>query len=631
MCGIAGFINFGAHNSDEAGARVRRMASVLVHRGPDEDGYYVDDLAALGHRRLSIIDLGNGQQPMGVLGGQVQIVFNGEIYNFVELRSNLESRGHRFHTRCDTEAILWAYVEWGEGCVAKLNGMFSFAIWDTRTKKVLLARDRVGKKPLYYYQHGQILAFASELKALKAGGFCLGEIDPESLDCYLSFGYIPAPRTIYKAVKKLAAGRYFLVSERYSTQASYWSLSFANSRNITMDETVEELDALVDDVVKSRLMSEVPIGVFLSGGLDSTIVASSMARVMDAPVLSNSIGFEDKEFNELPVARRIAEFLRTEHHEYVVQPNIVDVLDKIAWHFDEPFADSSAVATWYVCQMTKRTVTVALSGDGGDESFGGYSFRYIPHMFESRIRRTVPLAARRALFGALGWLWPRTGRLPKPLRLKTIFQNLAGGDAEAYYQDLVWLRTDTRARLYSPGLLESLRGFTPMETVYPLYAGSNATDALSRSQHADIRFYMTDDVLVKVDRMSMAHSLEVRSPLLDHRIIEFAARLPANLKLDSHRGKLVLRELVSRRLPLDLHNMPKRGFSVPAAAWLRHDLRDKAEEIIFDQNRDVLTMLCRDKVRKLWDEHQSQAMDHSVLLWGLMMLGLWEENNLRHA
>ena len=628
MCGIAGFINFAAHNKDEASARVRRMAAVLVHRGPDEEGYYVDDFAALGHRRLSIIDLSTGQQPMGVLDGQVQIVFNGEIYNFPELRADLESRGCQFHTHCDTEVILWAYVQWGERCVEKLHGMFAFAIWDARTRTLLLARDRVGKKPLYYYQDGENLAFASELKALRAGDLCPVAVDPESVDCYLSFGYVPAPRTIYKAAKKLPAGHYLVKSATGLDQTRYWTLSFADRRDIRMGEAMDELASLLDDAVRCRLMSEVPLGVFLSGGLDSTLVTSSMAGLINSPVVTNSIGFEDREFDELPLTRQVADFLKTEHNEFIVKPHISEVLDKIAWHFDEPFADSSAVATWYVCQMAKQRVTVALSGDGGDESFAGYSFRYIPHVLESRIRKLIPLAARRALFGALGYVWPRTRRLPKPLRLKTIFENLGGGDVEAFYQDLVWLRSDIRTQLYSDDLLHSLRGFTPLETIHPLYTGNDAEDALGRSQFTDIHFYMTDDVLVKVDRMSMAHSLEVRSPLLDHRILEFAARLPPALKQDSRRGKLLLRELVSRRLPLNLHSQPKRGFSVPAATWLRGELKDLAADVIFGQSGNLLQLLRERTLQRLWDEHQSKAMDHSVLLWGIMMFGLWEKNHL---
>lgn len=626
MCGIAGFVHFGGHNRAEALPRLKRMTDALLHRGPDEEGYYVDDCAALGHRRLSIIDLSSGQQPMAALDGQVQIVFNGEIYNFLEIRAELEAKGYRFKTRCDTEVILLGYVEWGEQCVAKLNGMFAFAIWDGRNRQLFLARDRVGKKPLYYYHDGQTFAFASELKALRAGDLCPDELDLEALDCYFSFGYIPAPKTIYKAVKKLPAARYLQVSERAYVEKRYWHLSFADPVPRTLDEVTEEFATLLDDAVQCRLMSEVPLGVFLSGGLDSTLVAASMARVMKTPVITNSIGFDAQDFNELPLARTVAGHIRADHHEFVVRPQVTDILDRIAWHFDEPFADSSAVPTWYVCQMAKQKVTVALSGDGGDEGFGGYTFRYTPHVLESRIRAALPALLRRPLFGLLGTAWPGSARLPKPLRLKTIFENLAVSDAEAFYRDLIWLRGDTRASLYSRDFMRALQGFTPMETVYPFYAGSDAPDALGRCQDADIHFYMTDDVLVKVDRMSMAHSLEVRSPLLDYRILEFAARLPGNLKIDAGKGKLPLRKLASRRLPAELVNRPKLGFSIPAAAWLRNELKPVVGQILGDRHSPVADLVQEKKMRSLWKEHLEGSRDHSVFFWGVMMLGLWNNH-----
>lgn len=631
MCGITGIINFECHDKSEATARIKRMADTLIHRGPDEEGYYVDDFAALGHRRLSIIDLANGQQPMAAIGGQIQIVFNGEIYNFLEIRAELEIRGYQFHTRCDTEVILLAYVEWGENCVEKLNGMFAFAIWDVRHKQLLLARDRVGKKPLYYYHDGQTLAFASELKALRAGNLCPNRIDQRALDCYFSFGYIPAPQTIFQAVKKLPAARYMVVSENDLRERQYWHLSFANPMGRTMEDAADELEVLLDDAVKCRLTSEVPLGVFLSGGLDSPLVVSSMARVMNLPVITNTIGFDDKGFNELPAAKVVAEYFKTDHHEFVVKPQMTEILSKIAWHFDEPFADSSAIPTWYVCQMAKKNVTVALSGDGGDESFGGYTFRYIPHLFESKIRAFLPAWLRRLLFGGLGSTWPGSARLPKPLRLKTIFENLSVGDAEAFYQDLIWLRGDIREELYTPDFKASLEGFTPMEAVYPLYVRSDAEDALGRAMFTDIHFFMTDDVLVKVDRMSMAHSLEVRSPLLDYRVIEFAAKLPASIKTNLKRGKLILRELASRRLPLGIQKKPKIGFSIPAASWLRNELRSMCEELIFNQNLLVSDYLQEPKVKQLWQEHQANYMDHSVFLWGLMMLSLWEKQTYDSA
>ena len=626
MCGIAGFIDFSGHDRASAERRVQAMNGALLHRGPDEGGIYVDDNAALGHRRLAIIDLSGGQQPMSVADGRLQIVFNGEIYNFAETRAQLVAAGLTFRTNSDTEVILNAYLHWGEQCVERLFGMFAFAIWDTRERTLFLARDRVGKKPLYYCRNGSTFAFASELKALRAGDLIRGELDPEALDCYLTFGYIPSPRTIYKDVYKLPAARTLRVSAGANHPLrSYWNLSFAEPVNRSLGEAVEEFEHLLDEAVRCRLVGEVPLGAFLSGGLDSSLVVSSMAKLSGQPVITNSIGFDDAKYNELEAARLIATQLRTNHHEFLVKPRAADILPKIAWHFDEPIADSSAVPTWYVCEMARRTVTVALSGDGGDEAFGGYTFRYLPHMFESRIRAALPVALRAPLFGALGAVWPASARLPQPLRLKTIFENLAASDAEAFYRDLIWLRGDARQKIYSGDFLGKLKGFTPMETVYPLYAGSDAPDALGRSQYTDVNFYMTDDVLAKVDRMSMAHSLEVRAPLMDHRVFEFAARLPANLKIDGKRGKLVLRDLAARRLPAEIINLPKRGFSIPAAEWLRTELKSMAESLVLDRNGLVANLLERKEVERMWHEHQSGSRDHNVFLWGVMMLGLWEQ------
>ncbi|MBL8495641.1 MAG: asparagine synthase (glutamine-hydrolyzing) [Rhodocyclaceae bacterium] len=623
MCGIVGFVDFGGHAREDARARVGRMADTIVHRGPDEGGYYVDDHAALGHRRLSIIDLSSGQQPMGVADGSVQIVFNGEIYNFPELRAELEGMGHRFRTQCDTEVILLAYIQWGDDCVSRLHGMFAFAIWDKRTRRLLLARDRVGKKPLFYLLRSNGIAFASELKALLVLGESQGTLDPEALDCYFSFGYIPAPRTILKDVRKLEAARYLTVTATGQKAVRYWQLSFAEVAPRSLDEATDEFEALFDDAVKRRLMSEVPLGAFLSGGIDSSIVVSSMARQTSRPVKTNSIGFDDREFNELPVARATASFLNAEHHEHLVTPQIDDLLGRIVWYLDEPLADSSAVPTWYVCQMARQSVTVALSGDGGDEGFGGYTFRYRPHMIEARLRQMLPSILRRTVFGTVGALWPASARLPRPLRLKTIFENLSVGNAEAFYRDLAWLRPDARSALYNGQFSSELRGFTPMEAVEPHYVDCDASDALGRAQYADINFYMTDDVLVKVDRMSMAHALEVRSPLLDHRILEFAARLPSQLKIGGQRGKLVLRQLAARRLPAEILKLPKRGFSVPAARWLRNELRGIVEDIVMNGDSIIAEFLDLKTVRRMWGEHLRGQRDHDVFFWGLMMLGLW--------
>ncbi|MBK1701764.1 asparagine synthase (glutamine-hydrolyzing) [Thiococcus pfennigii] len=627
MCGITGFVDFAGLDSDEARSRLKRMTDAIIHRGPDEEGAYVDSFAALGHRRLSIIDLSSGQQPMGAAGGQVQIVFNGEIYNFLDIRRHLEARGYDFRTHSDTEVILAGYMEWGEQCVEKLNGMFAFAIWDARNRRLFIARDRVGKKPLYYWRKGSLFAFASELKALRAGGLCPDGIDAEALDCYLTFGYIPAPRTIHTGVRKLQAARSLMVTESAEVQRQYWHLSFANPRERVLADAAEELDHLLHDAVKCRLMSEVPLGAFLSGGLDSSLVVSSMARSMDRRVVTNAIGFHERRFNELPAARAVASHLCTEHHEFVVEPQAASVLERIVHHLDEPFADSSAIPTWYVCEMARKNVTVALSGDGGDENFGGYTFRYLPHIAESRLRGILPTALRRLTLGPLGALWPGSAKLPRPLRLKTIFENLAVGDAEAFYRDLIWLRADTRAAVYSADFRAALRGYTPFEEIQPLYAGCDALDALGRAQFTDIHFYMTEDVLVKVDRISMAHALEVRSPLMDHRVIEFAAGLPRQVKVGAGRGKLVMRQLAAQRLPREIVEQKKSGFSIPAAQWLRGQLKGMAHDSIFTGR--IYDYLERNALRRLWDEHQAGSRDHSVFLWAVMMLGLWQRRTER--
>lgn len=630
MCGIAGFVDFSGIDPTDARVRLKRMTDAIVHRGPDEEGAYIDRFAALGHRRLSIIDLSSGQQPMATADGRLQIVFNGEIYNFLELRKELESNGHNFRTRSDTEVILLGYREWGEACVERLNGMFAFAIWDAATRHLFLARDRVGKKPLYVYRADRTIAFASELKALTAGGFGEQRIDPEALDCYFSFGYIPSPRTIFSDVQKLRPARTLSVFQRGATERRYWRVSFADPQPRSIDAASDEFEELLDSAVASRLMSEVPLGAFLSGGLDSSLVVSSMARLMGhRPVVSNSIGFHENAFNELPAARAVAAHFRTNHHELVVKPQAAVVLERIVRHFDEPFADSSAIPTWYVCEMTRKNVTVALSGDGGDESFGGYTFRYSPHMVESRIRAQLPTPVRRLIFGPLGALWPASAKLPRPLRLKTIFENLSAGDAEAFYRDLIWLREDTRSAVYSADFRAALKGYTPFEEVHPIYAGSDATDALGRAQFTDIQFYMTEDVLVKVDRMSMAHSLEVRSPLMDHRIIEFAARLAPELKVNARKGKLVMRHAASKRLPPQIVEQKKSGFTIPAADWLRGQLTEMAHATVFSEG--IYDYLNPELLRRLWDEHQSSARDHSVFLWAVMSLGLWQQGVRRRA
>ncbi len=625
MCGIAGFINFTGHNPEEARSRIKQMTRVLAHRGPDQEGFYVDDHAALGHRRLSIIDLAAGRQPMSTGDQRLTVVFNGEIYNFLELRAELEGLGHRFRTRSDTEVILAAYRQWGSNCCTRLWGMFAFAVWDREDKRLFLARDRVGKKPLYYSLTDHGIAFSSEIKGLLAGNLCERSIDPRALDCYLCFGYIPSPLSIFKGTSKIRPGHYVEYTSEGIKEKKYWDLSFNHQEDRSFDDAIEECTALLSDAVKKRLISEVPLGAFLSGGIDSTLVVSFMADLLDGPVRTNSIGFDVSGDDELPVARVVASHIKADHREFYVTPRAADVLEQIAWHFDEPFADSSALPTWYVCKMTRENVTVALSGDGGDESFGGYTFRYVPHILESKLRKVIPSCLRVPLFGAAAACYPASSRLPRPLRLKTILGNLSTSDSEAFCLDLGWLTPDTRLRLYNKEFLHNLMGFHPFEMVMPFYAGARASDPLSRAQNADIHFYMTEDVLVKVDRMSMAHALEVRSPFLDHRLLEFAATLPSRLKIHGRQGKVLLRALARKRLPAEVSGLPKKGFSIPAARWLRGELKEYARDHIFNKNGLARECLDPATLQDIWQEHQEGHRDHSVLLWSLMMLGLWEK------
>ncbi len=626
MCGIAGFVNLEALEAERQRPLLEKMTRLLSHRGPDQEGLFFDDHAALGHRRLSIIDLSTGQQPMRDEEANLTLVFNGEIYNFRSLRQELKDLGQRFSTQSDTEVILKAYRVLGPRCVERLSGMFAFALWDGEKKRLLLARDRLGKKPLYYWTKGSFLAFASEIKSLLACG-TPREINPEALDCYFCFGYIPSPLSIFKAVYKLPPATYAIFDHRGLQLTRYWQIVFdPKERNIS--EAIEEFEDLFSQAVKTRLISDVPLGAFLSGGIDSPLVVAKMQELLSTPVCTNAIGFDVPEQSELPLARKIAQILGTDHREFVVTPEIERILPTLAWHLDEPLADSSAVPTYYVCQMARQNVTVSLSGDGGDEGFGGYTFRYLPHLWECRLRKRLPLGLRSAIFYVLGELYPSSARLPKILRLKTIFKNLALSDAHAFFRDLVWLAPEIRKSLYTSSFMNTLAGFTPYEIVHPLYEEVKDLDPVSRCQYVDLNLYLPEDVLVKVDRMSMAVALEVRAPLLDHKILEFAATLPLALKISGRKGKLLLRKALKKRLPQDIVDQPKRGFAVPEAQWLRGKLRPLVEDILQDRSLSLWDYLSPTICRKLWEKHLSKSQNHGVFFWGLMMFALWERHYL---
>lgn len=625
MCGICGIYNTNGRPPDEL--LLRRMNSVLFHRGPDGEGFYLDPHIGLAHRRLSIIDLEAGKQPMGNEDGLIQVVFNGEIYNFLELRKLLEAKGHVFRTRSDTESIVHGYEEWGEGVVEKLRGMFAIAIWDGRNRKLVLARDRIGKKPLYYYLDSGRLLFASELKSLLKDKSVPRDIDLQALDAYLSFGYVPSPHTIFKKIRKLPPAHIAVLSSAGFSLRPYWHLDMESTGDCNNEETViEELRQRFDEAVRIRLISDVPLGAFLSGGVDSSAVVATMAVLDDHPVKTASIGFSDERFDELVYARAIARQYGTDHTEFVVEPDALAVLDNIVWHFDEPFADASAIPTYYVSQMARKKVTVALSGDGGDESLAGYIERYYLNCTEDRIRKKIPSLVRRSLLGPVARVYPKADFLPRPLRLKNFLTNLSLSFEQAYYRDMSFYFTpEMKKRLYKPWLAAAVEEFDAFEFLGKHFRANNNSDVTSRVQYVDIKTYLPEDILVKVDRMSMAHSLEIRSPLLDHTLLEFLGRLPSSVKLRGRTSKYIFKRAMEDRLPHDILYRKKQGFSIPLASWLRGSLQKPARESLFPANGIVNDYFETKYLDRLWKQHQAKVRDVAYPLWGLIMLQRWWE------
>jgi asparagine synthase (glutamine-hydrolysing) len=622
MCGITGLVySDAAHPVDRA--LFRRMTATLSHRGPDADGYLFDDGAVLGHRRLSIIDLSTGDQPIFNEDRTRAVVFNGEIYNFQELRADLESRGHRFATASDTEAIVHAWEEYGEDCVARLRGMFAIALWDLRRRRLLLARDRVGKKPLYYAHDGERLVFASELKALLMDPAVKREINLPAIDDYLAFGAVPAPRTIYRGVAQLPPAHYLVWEDGRIRVQEYWDLQFAPGRPRSEAAWLEEFDAVFGDAVRRRLISDVPLGAFLSGGVDSSAVVAAMAAHSSRPVATTTIAFRERAFDEAGHARAVAAALGTDHQEMVVEARAADVLPRLVWHLDEPFADSSALPTYYVSQAARQRVTVALSGDGGDEVFGGYAWRYGLNLAEHAVRRRLPGWLRRGAVGPLAAVWPRADRLPRALRWKLFLRNVSLEPEAAYFHDMSLFTPGDKQSLFTPELRSSLNGNDPFRLYRQLFERTRGLDHLSRILYADTKAYLPNDILVKVDRMAMAHSLEVRSPLLDHKVMEFAATVPSDLKFRGWTSKYLLKRYVEQRVPPSAVHRPKMGFAIPVAAWLRGELRPIAEDLLLSSRATARGYFAPGRVRTLWDAHQQGARNHAHHLWALMMLELW--------
>jgi len=626
MCGIAGIYNYATEEPVD-GTTLRRMTDLLTHRGPDDDGFYVEGPVGLGHRRLSIIDVAGGRQPIFNEDGTIAIVFNGEIYNYLDLRRIVEARGHRLKTKSDTETIVHLYEDFGEACVTMLRGMFAFALWDARDRKLLLARDRVGKKPLYYADCGGSFTFGSELKAVIENAGVPRVMDAEAVADYFSFQYIPAPKTIFRRVRKLRAGHYLVVTPQSISDHEYWDIDFSQQEMRSEDEWRGLLLEAFQESVDLRLVGEAPLGAFLSSGVDSSAVAAMMSYVADGPVVTASVGFKGEKHSETPDARAFAERIGSKHHERIVEADVAGVIEKLAWHYDEPFADSSAIPAYYVSQAARQFVTVALSGDGGDENFIGYR-RYVFDAIENRVRDYAPGALRRPLFGALAAVYPKADWLPRSFRAKATLKNLSLDPAEGYYNSVYGAMANQRDRLLGSDARAVLNGYDPFEVFLEHYKRPRNADPVTRAQYVDIKTYLTDDILTKVDRASMAVSLEARCPLLDHQLMELAARIPSNFKLRGREGKYIFKRAMAALLPPEVLSRPKQGFVAPVAVWLRKDLRQFAGDVLFDEaaNDDWLD---RTGVTRLWKDHQSGIRDYSRPLWAALMFRMWQRNFMK--
>ncbi|MCC9605593.1 asparagine synthase (glutamine-hydrolyzing) [Blastopirellula sp. JC732] len=632
MCGITGAAWTDPQLAVSADA-LRRMTDSISHRGPDDAGYYQRDFqsrspyppipgVALGHRRLSIIDLAGGHQPLANEDETVWTVFNGEIYNFHALRSRLEGAGHTFRTHSDTETIVHLYEDEGPDCFRHFNGMFAIAIWDQRERRLVLGRDRLGQKPVYYYHHAGRIVFGSELKTLLALPDVPREVDPSAVDEYLTYQYVPHPNTILKGIKKLAPGELAVFSDAGLHVERYWKPDFAHEDKRPAHLQEAELRELFDDAVRLRLQADVPLGAFLSGGIDSSLVVSSMQKFSDRPVKTFSIGFPQKEYDETSFARQVATHLGTEHHEFQVTPSALEILPKLIWHYDEPMADSSAIPTWYVSQQTRAEVTVALSGDGGDELFAGYR-RYRAVGLGAMIDRLGPL---KRVLGAKVWQkLPSSGRQKSWLRQGRRFSEAISMSPQRRYLDWISIFNESRrGQLYSDEFVAQLGDNDPFDFLKAAWQRCGKRDAVTCASLADLVTYLPCDLNCKVDIASMAHALEVRQPFLDYRLVEYAAALPISRKYSRGRGKQILRKVFGDRLPKEIWNRPKMGFGVPLDYWFRHELKELLTDSLLSEKALSRGLFREETVRELLDEHMSNQFDHSARLWALLVLELWQ-------
>jgi len=620
MCGIVGIFDIEGKR-DISRELLSQMNETQYHRGPDEGGLHVESGLGFGHRRLSIIDLSSGHQPLFNEDGTVVVTYNGEIYNFEELSEELKTRGHLFRTHCDTEVIVHAWEEWGERCVERFHGMFAFAVWDRNCRTLYLARDRLGKKPLHYARlsTGEFV-FASELKALYAHPSLKKEIDHTAIEEYFAFGYVPEPKTIFKDVYKLPAAHTLTINQDEPDYAPrcYWDLPFPENNPITEYEANSQLVERLTDAVKARMVAEVPLGAFLSGGVDSSAVVASMCSISDKPINTCSISFMSRKFDESKFAKMVADKYQTNHYVESVDPDDFDLVDQLAHIYDEPYADSSAIPTYRVCALAKKRVTVALSGDGADEYFSGYR-RHRWHMNEEKIRGIFPYSLRKPVFGFLGKVYPKLDWAPRYLRAKTTFQALGRDSVAAYFHTVSLMSDDIRNNLFSPEFKRSLDGYNAVEVFRRHARKAPSQNPLSLIQYLDIKTYLVGDIHTKVDRASMANSLEVRAPFMDHRLMEWVSGLPPELKLNGQEGKYILKKAMEPFLPHDVLYRNKMGFAVPLAEWFRGPLRQRVKDALLGPMMRECGIFNMDFIERLVRQHQSGLRDYSAPIWSLLM------------
>lgn len=628
MCGITGIFDTRS-GSEVSRALLQRMNDAQHHRGPDEGSLHIEPGLGFGHRRLSIIDIATGQQPLFNEDGSVVVVFNGEIYNYQTLIPELQALGHVFKTRSDTEVIVHAWEQWGEACVERFRGMFAFALWDRNRQTLFMARDRLGVKPMFYavLDDGTLL-FGSELKALLAHGGLRRDIDPLAVEEYFALGYVAEPRTVFKQARKLSPGHTLCWrrGDPAPEPRQFWDVRFTLDAKIGLEDACSELNRRLQESVRLRMIAEVPLGAFLSGGVDSSAVVAVMAGLSNEPVNTCSIAFADPKFNESEFAAMVAERYSTNHRVETVDSDDFDLIDTLARLYDEPYADSSAIPTYRVCQLARKHVTVALSGDGGDETFGGYR-RYRMHVMEERMRASLPANIRRPLFGLLGSVYPKADWAPRVFRAKTTFQGMARTSVEAYFHGMSIIREPLRSQLYSPQFRAMLGGYSALDVFERHAARAGTDDPLALIQYIDTHTYLVGDINTKVDRASMAHSLEVREPLMDHELVEWVATLPSSLKLQGTNGKMFLKKAMEPQLPNDVLYRPKMGFAVPLARWFRGPLRQRLRRDLLEGHIAQSGLLNTDVMRRLIDQHESGALDHSGPLWSLLMFDAF----LRHT